>query len=190
MEGPRHPRRATTAATFYAYGGHFGDEPNDANFVADGIVGPEGDPHPALIEHKWLGRPVRVTASDADLRKGRVRVHNAQWFSDLSGLRARYEVTVDGLVVDEGDVDVPAVAPQSSALVDVTFARPTLAPGQESFLTLRFRLANRQAWASRGFEVAWDQLALRSRPPAAVPGPGPPRKRGTQPGTPAAARSS
>ncbi len=45
---------------YWAYGGDFGDEPNDANFCADGIVWPDREPHPALNELKFLARPVRV----------------------------------------------------------------------------------------------------------------------------------
>ena len=89
--------------SFYAYGGQFGDEPNDANFVADGLVGPEGDPHPAMWEHQWLARPARVTATDAEpAQPAASACSNRQWFTDLSWLRARWEVTVDGEVVGVG----------------------------------------------------------------------------------------
>ena len=44
---------------FYGYGGAFGDEPNDAAFCCNGMVGPDGTPHPAVEEHRWLTRPVR-----------------------------------------------------------------------------------------------------------------------------------
>lgn len=150
--------------TFYAYGGQFGDEPNDANFVADGLVGPDGDPHPALFEHKWLARPVRVHASDADLRRGQVRVRNCGWFSTTDWLRGEWQVTVDGVPVEQGALDLPTIEPQDEAVVAVPFTRPVLAPGQEAFLTCRFRVAHRLSWANAGFEVAWDQLPLRSRP--------------------------
>lgn len=149
--------------SFYAYGGQFGDEPNDANFVADGMVGPDGDPHPAMWEHKWLGRPLRVTATDADLRKGCVRVHNVAWFVGVGGYQGTFEVSVDGAVVASGPITLPEIEPQSSALVDLGFSRPKLGVGQEAFVTLRFSLATRRSWAPRGHEVAWDQLLLRSR---------------------------
>jgi len=153
--------------TFFAYGGQFGDEPNDANFVADGMVGPDGDPHPAMWEHHWLGRPARVTATAAELRNAQVRVHNVQWFSDLAWLRASFEVTVDGQVVQSGPLTLPEIVPQGSEVVDVPFERPTLAPGQESHLTVRFGVANRLPWADRGHVVGSDQLALRARAPKA-----------------------
>lgn len=149
--------------SFYAYGGQFGDVPNDANFVADGLVGPEGDPHPAMWEHAWLGRPARVTATEANLRNHRVRVHNVQWFTDLAWLRARWEVSVEGVVVASGPLPLPEVGPQTSALVEVPFDRPALEAGQEAFLSVRFEVARATAWAERGHEVGWDQLPLRHR---------------------------
>lgn len=149
--------------SFYAYGGQFGDEPNDANFVADGLVGPEGDPHPAMWEHQWLARPARVSATDANLRNHVVRVRNVQHFSDLGWLRARWEVTVEGRAVASGPLALPPIGPGSSALVEVPFERPVLEAGQEAFLTIRFEVARATPWADRGWVVGWDQLPLRQR---------------------------
>ena len=44
-----------------AYGGQFGDEPNDGNFVADGLVSADLEPHPAMREVAWVYRPVVVS---------------------------------------------------------------------------------------------------------------------------------
>jgi beta-galactosidase len=128
------------------------------------MVGPDGEPHPAMWEHQWLGRPARVTATDGDLRKRRVRVHNAQWFVGLGWLRASWELSVDGTVVQSGPLALPEIAPQASAVVDVPFDRPTLRAGEQAHLTVRFGVAKKLPWADRGFELGWDQLALRARP--------------------------
>ena len=50
---------------FWAYGGHFGDEPNDANFCINGLVGPDLVPHPAMREPPGaLGRsPSSISAA-------------------------------------------------------------------------------------------------------------------------------
>ena len=37
---------------YYAYGGDFGDLPNDGNFCVDGLVWPDRTPHTGLIEYK------------------------------------------------------------------------------------------------------------------------------------------
>ena len=149
---------------YWAYGGHFGDEPNDANFCINGLVGPDGEPHPALAEVAWCGRPVRVTAVSGK----RIRVHNHRWFTDLADLTCTWEVAVDGEVVERGTLDLPAIAARSSAVV--TVPRSTgRRRGAEAFLTLRFRLASTTTWARRGHVVSTEQLPLPVTAPKSAP---------------------
>jgi beta-galactosidase len=161
-----HGIRQTVGRSWrYAYGGQFGDEPNDANFVADGLVGPDGAPHPAMREVAFVHRPVAVEA--VNLRRGRIRIVNRQWFSDLSWLRATWELTADGIVVQRGRLDLPGVAPRygSSAAVSVPYDLARLRDGVEVHLTVRFRAARDLPWAAKGHEVAWQQLVVRAAPP-------------------------
>ena len=44
----------------FAYGGDFGDDPNDGNFVIDGLLFPDRQPSPALIELARVQQPVEV----------------------------------------------------------------------------------------------------------------------------------
>jgi beta-galactosidase len=152
--------RKPDGTEYRAYGGQFGETPHDGNFVADGLVGPDGDPHPALREVAYLFRPVGASATAADLRRGTLRVHNRQWFGDLRGLRATWELTVDGRRVQRGKLELPAMAPRSDALVDVGLTIPVIEPGQECHLTVHFTRARATNWAERGHEVGWDQLAV------------------------------
>ena len=46
--------------SFYAYGGDFGDEPNDKNFVMDGLCTSEHLPGPGLVELKKVYQPIEV----------------------------------------------------------------------------------------------------------------------------------
>ncbi len=43
----------------WAYGGDFGDVPNDGNFVLDGMVWPDRRPKPAMWEHRTIAAPDR-----------------------------------------------------------------------------------------------------------------------------------
>ena len=65
-----------------AYGGQFGDTPNDGNFVADGLVSADLEPHPAMRELAWVYRPVTVARA-----RGGLRIENRQSFADV-GLAA------------------------------------------------------------------------------------------------------
>ena len=44
----------------WAYGGDFGDDPNDGNFVLDGMVWPDRRPKPAMWEHRAIAAPVTI----------------------------------------------------------------------------------------------------------------------------------
>ena len=144
----------------HAYGGDFGDTPNDGTFVTDGLNFPDRTPKPAFWEHKHLAAPVRVVSDAAGARRGRVTIENRGDFRDLSWLRAGWSVADDGAVVASGDLPLPDVAPGERAeAAPAGFALPP-ASGAERVLTVRFRLADATAWAEAGHEVGWSQLVL------------------------------
>jgi beta-galactosidase len=168
-------QRTPAGEAYYAYGGDFGDEPNDLNFCCDGIVGADRAPHPALWEFKTLAQPVGVRWSDDDQKL--VEIANKRDFTDLSDLRGAWTWEVDGIAVDGGDIGSLAIAPGERALVAVPPA-PPLEGDQEAFLMLRFSLARDTAFAPAGHEIAWAQLSGPKRAAAAAPALAPARARG------------
>jgi beta-galactosidase len=161
-----HGLRSRTAdgREFFAYGGDFGEELHDGNFVADGLLFPDRTPSPGLLDYKKVIEPVRMTRDGA-----RLRVHNKYDAIDLSHLDFRWTYEVDGRAVDGGALDVPAVRAGQSALV----ALPETALAQtngDGHLTVRAVLGADQPWAKEGHEVAWVQLPVGpTRAPAAGP---------------------
>jgi beta-galactosidase len=155
----------------WAYGGDFGDEPNDGNFVCDGMVWPDRRPKPAMWEHKRLAAPVRIGGREGDLTRGRVEIANHQHFSDLGWLRTAYSLTVEGVEVAGGPFDLPALGPGERAVVQLPDWVAPVAGSGEAFLTVRVTTADELAWAPRGFEICALQLQVGegSGPPAAVP---------------------
>jgi beta-galactosidase len=152
---------------YWAYGGDFGDVPNDANFVCDGLVWPDRTPHPAMWEHRKLAQPVAVEA--ADLRRGRIRIRNEQDFRRLGWLRGTWELTEDGRTRQRGELPRLDLAPGASKVVTLPLDPSRLRTGGEVFLVVRFFTGEPTSWAPRGHEVAWDQLACPQRLPAAKP---------------------
>lgn len=151
--------------TRFAFGGQFGDSPNDGNFVADGLVHADMTPHPAMREVLWLHRPVAVERVSKNSGH-HLRIRNKQWFTDLSGFKASWQLIVDGRIAKKGTLTVPFIAPQSSAKVLVPVAIPDTA--REAFLNITWIQARDSAWAPRGHVVAWDQVKLRTAKPARV----------------------
>lgn len=146
------------AVEFWAYGGHFGDEPNDGAFVADGLMWPDRTPHPALSEVKAVWSPVQVTLS-----KGKLSIANRRDFAFLDDLSCTYQLLADGAVVEEGPLQVPAIAPGTAKPVRVpgsASTRRALREASETHCTLRFVVRDSTAWSDAGHEVARCQVSL------------------------------
>lgn len=139
---------------YWAYGGHFGDEPNDANFCINGLVGPDGTPHPALREYMWAARPVTAEFDDA----GQLVVRNRRVFTDSSDLEMHWVLLRDGVLAEDGTMR-PVLAPGEAKRLE-PFLPSDLDPRAEWHLTITWMLRKDTDWADAGYILAWDQLAL------------------------------
>lgn len=152
-----HGIRQTTSdgRAYWVYGGDFGDVPNDANFVCDGMVWPDRTPHPGIFEFKKLAQPVGIK-----LKSGlRLEITNKNDFRTLDWLSGEWELLVDGVAVGKGKFQVPAIKPQESRIIAWKAPRTKMA-GHEASLLVRFSIKQRQAWCEAGHLVAWESLAL------------------------------
>lgn len=147
------PSHTTEGVEFWAYGGDFGEELHDGNFIADGLVFPDRTPSPGLIEYKKVVEPVRIEI-DAD----GVHVANLQDFADTSAYRFAWTAEADGNDELAGSMDVPVLA----AGDQVTLPLPASIDGgaDERWLTVRAELAADTSWAQAGHEIAWGQGRL------------------------------
>lgn len=143
---------------YWAYGGHYGDEPNDANFNINGLVGPDGVPHPALREYMCAARP--VTSELTDQRK--LRVSNRRVFQDTSDLEMRWRLLRNGREVETGQGAV-VINPGSSIEIDLP-THADLTPLGEWHLGVSWHLRESCIWGEAGHKIAWDQLELQSEP--------------------------
>ncbi|WP_030682481.1 glycoside hydrolase family 2 TIM barrel-domain containing protein [Streptomyces cellulosae] len=160
--GVKHPELG------YAYGGDFGEELHDGNFVCDGLLFPDRRPSPGLVEYKKVVEPVRFEGDSTNSTVGTVRVTNRHDFADLSALAFEWSYQVDGETIEAGALNVPPLGPGESA--DVKLPEPSSqALGGESGWTVRALLAADTAWAAKGHVVAWGQFPVAARPLPSVP---------------------
>ncbi|MGW0820223.1 glycoside hydrolase family 2 TIM barrel-domain containing protein [Streptomyces sp. NPDC002845] len=151
----------------FAYGGDFGEELHDGNFVCDGLIFPDRTPSPGLVEYKKVIEPVRIEGDGAD---GTVRVTNAYDFADLSALAFEWSYQVDGDTVEAGALSVPALAPGESAEVKLPEPPASYGRGGETQWTVRALLADDTPWGKKDHQVAWAQLPVIERPlPSVAP---------------------
>jgi beta-galactosidase len=158
--------------TFYAYGGDWGDNPNDGAFSGDGIVTADRGHTGKAVEIKQIYQAINV--SPASGGPGAVTLTNEYLFSNLREFDGRWSLVADGKVVQRGRLtrDQLDVAPLTSRDITVPVKLPEKPkPGTEYFLQLSFTTKEPTKWARAGFEVARQQLAVDADSPAVTPVP-------------------
>ncbi len=150
---------------FWAYGGDFGDVPNDDNFCCNGLTQPDRKPNPSLREVKKVYQRIHVTP--VDLRAGTFTVENEYDFRDLDFVEGSWELTCDGRVVQKGKLAKLTLAPKQKQNLEIPLRQPELKAGSEYWVKITFALAEDTPWAPRGHVVAWDQFQVPYEVPAA-----------------------
>ena len=153
---------------YWAYGGDFGDKPNDINFCTDGLIWPDRTPHPGLEEYKYLSQPVKSKLCGKNSHT--IEVFNRRYFTDLSDLELRWVCECDGKAVSSGVVSNISCAPRSKVMVTLPIDTGVTPLGAKVFLRLSYVSKNATKWADAGFEVAHDafEIAPVKYAPAAV----------------------
>ncbi|MER6242741.1 glycoside hydrolase family 2 TIM barrel-domain containing protein [Streptomyces griseorubiginosus] len=157
--------------TFFAFGGDWGDNPNDGAFVADGIVTADRGHTGKAAEVKRIYQAIQASWSPGGTA---VTLTNENLFTNLREYEGSWTLSADGDVVQRGKLtrEQLDVAPLSSKDITVPYQLPSApAPGTEYFLRLSFTTRESTPWARSGFEVAAQQLAVDAGSPAVTPVP-------------------
>jgi len=139
-----------------AWGGCFGEKPEEGQGIMDGIVTADRRPDPNYYEARHVFQPVSVTYAD-----GNLRICNKNVFRDLSGYVCRWALLTNGLTMASGVLDVEAAPGQR---VDVPMPeivrRSRDLDDDELALRVSFALRNGEGCLPAGHVVAADQIAL------------------------------
>ncbi|MFF1489541.1 glycoside hydrolase family 2 TIM barrel-domain containing protein [Streptomyces sp. NPDC058319] len=174
-------RERSGERTFLAYGGDWGDNPNDGNFQADGIVTADRGHTGKAAEVKRIYQAIGVSPAagtgaltSGALSSGTLTLTNEYLFTNLREFDAGWTLVADGKAVRRGRLTRAQldVAPLSRKDITVPLALPVApAPGTEYFLELSFTTRESTPWADAGFEVAKAQLPVDAGSPAVTPRP-------------------
>ncbi|WP_020393371.1 glycoside hydrolase family 2 TIM barrel-domain containing protein [Kribbella catacumbae] len=145
-------RTSVDGKGFYAYGGDFGEEIHDGNFVCDGLLFPDRTPSPGMLEYTKVIEPL-VIGGDS----GVVNITNRYEVLDTSHLTFRVVTEVAGERIGAGVLDVPAIAPGGTVSVALP---PADASHPETWVTVTAELTEATQWADAGHRIAWGQVRL------------------------------
>ena len=152
--------------TYYAYGGDFGEELHDGNFVADGLIFPDRTPSPGLLDFKKVIEPVRVAVDAAERT---ITVSNLHHSRATGYLRWEWAVELSGVEVASGALEVERVAAGESLSVGWPKELAEAPAGDgELWLTVRGVLAADELWAAAGHEIVWGQARISAPQAVAI----------------------
>jgi beta-galactosidase len=156
---------APNGREYFAYGGDFGDEPNDRDFCINGLIGPDRMPHPGMDEFRKLAQPVEVELTPlpgTSVPTVQLTLTNGRDFTPLAGCALHWTVTDDGEECASGALSPPEVAPGASVPVTIELAgAPPLESGREErILTVRLTADRATALTPKDHEFAWEQWVL------------------------------
>lgn len=140
----------------FAYGGDFGDLPNDGNFCIDGLTSPDRRPHPGLLELKHLYAPVEF--KEIDLLSGVFQVTNLRHFTALADLSCHWSMWTPSGELDAGTVDLPAVSPGKSAPLHLPLKIIPTQLSEDCWVNLSVRLRETTDWAPAGHTLKTEQF--------------------------------
>ena len=143
---------------FFAYGGDFGDQPNDGVFCCKGLVDAERMPRPHYWEVQKVYQNIKIQAVDA--ASGKLRIRNGYAFTKLDAFDAEWVMEADGVTVQKGKLPALDIAPGEETTIQIPWRQPNWRAGSEYFLTVRFRLSKPTMWADAGQSVAWEQIQI------------------------------
>ncbi len=147
-----------TGKKYYAYGGDFGDVPNDGSFCCNGLAQPDRKPNPHLYEVKMVYSNIKVSAIDTKI--GKYKISNKFSFIPLDFIDIEWQLTENGLLIDSGMMDCPDIAAGQADTIIIPASIKKAKGDGEFFMTIKFVLKDNLPWAEKGHTVAWNQFAV------------------------------
>ena len=146
---------------FYAYGGDFGDIPNDENFCMNGVFASDRIPNPHAWECKYVFQPMVV--EDLDVSNGRISLVNRFNFTNLNQYEIRWSVAEDGRKIQDGALLPQEILPGESAIVKIPWKPIKFDDAKEYWLRISLHEKADILWCKKGFEIAKEQLLIKGK---------------------------
>ena len=154
-------RTAPNGKKYFAYGGDFGDKPNDQNFCLNGVFNSDKSLRPQSFEAKYVFQPVLIQQAEP----GSIELINRFSFSNLSAYSFAWELWEEGQVIESGSFAGPEVGPGESTHIQLELGKWKEKPGLDYWLQVKMLTTQHEDWASKGYVIAEEQLILADPKP-------------------------
>ena len=146
---------------YWAYGGDFGDNPNDGNFCINGLVRPDWSLTSKSYNTKKVYQPLEFKNVNRD--KGQFRLKNKMAFLPSTAYDVSYQVEdEEGNVLSSGTIDQEVAAGDSTTItidLQISNLKPQFS-NQDLFIHFVAKQRTATLWADAGYVVAEEKLPL------------------------------
>ena len=153
--------KSSTGKEYWAYGGDFGDNPNDNNFCINGLVHPDWSLTAKSYNTKKVYQPLEFKSVKSN--KSAFLVKNKMAFLPSSAYDVRYAVMdEEGNVLAQGKVDTEVAAGDSTTVTIDISAANGIDAAKEAFIYFSASQRETTDWAEAGYVVAEEKLQIKS----------------------------
>ncbi|MFV0270025.1 MAG: glycoside hydrolase family 2 TIM barrel-domain containing protein [Draconibacterium sp.] len=145
---------AENGEEYFAYGGDFGDEPNDRNFCLNGIVFPDLKVSPKTIEVKRVYQDIGFRLNGSILE-----IQNKFQHVNLNNITFYWSVLENGTIIDQGKFK-KNVGAGMAGNVQLPIDPIQFDDTKEYLLNISAKMDEKALWSSGNFEIAFDQIIL------------------------------
>ncbi len=151
-----------TGKRVLAYGGDWGDHPNDGTFVCNGTILADRTPEPSYYEVQHVYQNMTATLADDTLV-----IKNKNYFRSLDYVTAKWTLYKNGEPTEAtGTLDISGIAPQATKTVKLPVRIPRDLNGYD--LRIEFLLNQDEGFLKAGTVVASNQIQLKAQAPIPV----------------------
>ncbi|MFI3289389.1 MAG: glycoside hydrolase family 2 TIM barrel-domain containing protein [Rikenellaceae bacterium] len=152
---------------FYAYGGDYGDQPNNSNFCLNGVFASDRTPNPHAWEAKYVFQPAEISLVAGD--PCRVRVYSRLSHTNLSQYDARWAIYEDGKQIQSGELGNLNVVPGGTEYVTIPMKSIKYNDNKEYWVRVSLHESEDKLWCEAGHEVVKERMLLRAKAAVAEP---------------------
>lgn len=149
---------------YWAYGGDFGDNPNDGNFCINGLVKPDWSLTAKSYNTKKIYQPIDFKKVKAATDKITFLMRNKMAFLPTSKYDVKYEIMWEnGDVVESGIIDKSIAAADSATIsLPTSVFQMECDWSQEMFIKFTATQKEDTPWAKAGYVVAEEKVSIKT----------------------------
>ncbi len=145
---------------YYAYGGDYGDMPNDNSYCNNGLVNPDREANGQLFEAQKVYQNFNFEMVNPKVPQ--IKIKNCSSFSYSQDFNIFWKLKLNSEEIEQGTLET-YISPLGESLVNLPIKSEMNDKG-EYFIELSVQLKEDTKWAKAGFEIAFEQFKLSGSP--------------------------